>query len=194
MLTNMTSFSMTPSRLAFRPAAHAVSLAALAAAFVLAGCSSVPLDDGKGAPVENRSTADAGANSGAAGQSSVKPVDLGGNPNDAVPVAERTVYFDFDSYVVKSDGRPIVERFAKTLVAERARHVQVEGYTDDRGGREYNLALGQKRAESVAKSLQLLGANEAQIEAVSYGKERPATTGDDEDARAQNRRAVLSYR
>lgn len=191
----MTSYSMTPRPLAFKPAAQAVSFAVLvAAALTLAGCSSVPLDDAKGAPVESRSTTDAGAGSGAAGQSTVKPVDLGSNANDAAPLAQRTVYFDFDSYVVKDDGRPIVERFAKTLVAERGKHVQVEGYTDDRGGREYNLALGQKRAESVAKSLELLGATGAQIEAVSYGKERPASTGEDEDSRAQNRRAVLSYR
>lgn len=190
----MTSYSMTLRPLAFRPAVQTVSFAVLAAALALAGCSSVPLDDAKGAPVESRSTTDAAAGSGATGQSTVKPVDLGSNANDAAPLAQRTVYFDFDSYVVKDDGRPIVERFAKTLVAEPSKHVQVEGYTDDRGGREYNLALGQKRAESVAKSLELLGATSAQIEAVSYGKERPATTGDDDDSRAQNRRAVLSYR
>jgi peptidoglycan-associated lipoprotein len=79
-------------------------------------------------------------------------------------------------------------------VADRKKHLQVEGHTDERGGREYNLALGQKRAESVAKSLALLGAADTQIEAVSFGKERPAAQGGDEAAWAKNRRAELNYR
>ena len=88
------------------------------------------------------------------------------------------MYFDFDSYVVKDDYRPLIDRFAKSLAADRAKRLQVEGHTDDQGGREYNLALGQKRAEAVAKSLALLGAANTQVEAVSFGKERPAATRD----------------
>ncbi len=80
------------------------------------------------------------------------------------------------------------------LTADRSKHVVIEGHTDERGGREYNLALGQKRAEAVAKSLALLGAANNQIEAVSFGKERPAVQGSDEAAWAKNRRAELVYR
>ena len=178
--------------------ARLASLTALVAAALLAGCSSVPLGD-TGAPVESRTP---GAGSGAAGagtvgggESRVAPVDLTkGGANDANGLAGRTVYFDFDSYAVRDEYRPLIERFAKSLASDRAKRLQVEGHTDDQGGREYNLALGQKRAEAVAKSLALLGVASAQVEAVSFGKERPAATGSDDDARAKNRRAELNYR
>ena len=177
--------------------ARIASLAAIAAAALLAGCSSVPLDNAGGAPVESR-TPGAGSGSGSAGagtsQSAVTPVDLTKGMNDANGSAQRTVYFDFDSYVVKDEYRPLIDRFAKALAADRKKRIQVEGHTDERGGREYNLALGQKRAESVAKSLALLGASDAQVEAVSFGKERPAATGSDEAAWAKNRRAEIAYR
>jgi peptidoglycan-associated lipoprotein len=107
---------------------------------------------------------------------------------------QNIVYFDFDSFVVKDDYRPVVERYAKALASDRKKHVRIEGHTDERGGREYNLALGQKRAEAVAKSLALLGVADSQVEAVSFGKERPAVAGSDEAAWAKNRRAELQYR
>ena len=182
----------------FLPGARAVSLGMLVAATLLAGCSSVPLGDTGGAPVENRNvgagTGAGSAGTGAAGQSGVTPVDLGKGANDADASAPRIVYFDFDSYAVKDEYRPIIERFAKSLVADRKKHLQVEGHTDDQGGSEYNLALGQKRAEAVAKSLALLGAADSQVEAVSFGKERPAVQGTDDASRAKNRRAELNYR
>mgnify|MGYP003422738193 FL=1 len=80
---------------------------------------------------------------------------------------------------------------AKTLAGARTRKVTIEGHTDERGGREYNLALGQKRAETVARAMTLLGVNDAQVEAVSFGKERPAAQGSDEAAWAKNRRAEI---
>ena len=101
------------------------------------------------------------------------------------------IYFDFDSYAVKDDYRPMLDRYAKMLAADRKKHLQIEGHTDERGGSEYNLALGQKRAEAVQKSLALLGASDQQMESVSYGKERPAVQGSDEAAWAKNRRAEL---
>ena len=88
----------------------------------------------------------------------------------------------------------MIEAHAKALAADRSRRLSVEGHTDERGGREYNLALGQKRAEAVARALALLGATQEQVEAVSYGEERPAETGGDEAAYAKNRRAELAYR
>lgn len=191
---------MNHSSIRSLPGARLAGLTVLAAAALLAGCSSVPLGD-TGAPVESRTpgagsgSAGAGAAGAGAGESRVTPVDLTkGGANDAGSLAGRTVYFDFDSYVVKDEYRPLIDRFAKSLAGDRAKRLQVEGHTDDQGGREYNLALGQKRAEAVAKSLALLGAASAQVEAVSFGKERPAATGSDDDARAKNRRAELNYR
>jgi len=164
----------------------------------LAGCASgVKLDNP--APVETRTptgvgagTGNAGAGAGA-GESSVKTVDLGAGA--ALPAGVgRVVYFDFDSFVVKDEFRSVVESHAKFLGANRAKRILVEGHTDERGGREYNLALGQKRAEAVQNSFQLPGATENQVEAVSFGEERPAATGSDEAAWAKNRRAELKDR
>ncbi len=106
----------------------------------------------------------------------------------------RVVYFDFDSFVVRDDARPVIEGHARLLTTDRERRLVIEGHTDERGGREYNLALGQKRAEAVARSLVLLGAGEDQLEAVSFGEERPAVLGSDETAWSQNRRAELKDR
>jgi peptidoglycan-associated lipoprotein len=168
---------------------------ALLVAAALAACSSTPLDDKK-APVESRTgTGTAGSGSaGATPQSRVVPVDINKTDSTALSNLPRIVYFDFDSFVVKDEFRPTVEANAKALAADPKRKVSIEGHTDERGGREYNLALGQKRAEAVAKSLALLGAKDAQIEAVSFGKERPAAQGSDEAAWAKNRRAELNYR
>jgi peptidoglycan-associated lipoprotein len=106
----------------------------------------------------------------------------------------RVVYFDFDSFVVREDARPVIEGHARLLTTDRERRLVIEGHTDERGGREYNLALGQKRAEAVARSLVLLGAGENQLEAVSFGEERPAVLGSDETAWSQNRRAEMKDR
>ena len=172
-----------------------LKLATLVAALALAGCSSTKLDD---VPVESRNTgasttgaAGTGANAGATSQSQVASVDLTKSSTAAMSNLPRIVYFDFDSYVVKDEYRSTVEANAKALTGDRKKHLAVEGHTDERGGREYNLALGQKRAEAVVKSLEILGANDNQLEAVSFGKERPAVQGSDESAWAKNRRAEL---
>ena len=177
---------------------HRHLLTALAVAS-LAACSSVKLDD---APVESRtgtavgagSGTGAGANAGGSSQTRVAPVDVTGTSNVNYSNLPRIVYFDFDSYVVKDDYRPVIEANGKALAADRKRHVTVEGHTDDRGSSEYNLALGQRRAEAVVRSLTLVGADAAQLEAVSFGKERPAVQGEDEAAWAKNRRAELASR
>jgi peptidoglycan-associated lipoprotein len=108
-------------------------------------------------------------------------------------LAQRSVYFDFDSYVVKPEFNQLVTAHAKYLEAHKARKVLIQGNTDERGGSEYNLALGQKRAEAVRKSMTALGVTEGQMEAVSFGKEKPKATGHDEAAWAQNRRADIVY-
>ncbi|CAN5288399.1 peptidoglycan-associated lipoprotein Pal [soil metagenome] len=167
----------------------------LLAAAALAGCaSSVKLDDP--APVETRPvmpTAPAnsgGANTAPMAESRVSTVDLGAQLTAAV-ASQRVVLFDFDSYVVKDEYGNLLAAHAKRLANDRKLALNLEGHTDERGGREYNLALGQKRAEAVAKSLGLLGVPAAQVEPVSFGKERPAVQGSDEAAWAKNRRVEL---
>jgi peptidoglycan-associated lipoprotein len=110
------------------------------------------------------------------------------------PGAARTVYFDFDSAALRDDARPAIEAHARALGADRTRRLVLEGHTDERGGREYNLSLGQKRAETVQQALVRLGASDAQLEAVSFGKERPAAVGTGEEAGARNRRVELKDR
>lgn len=104
------------------------------------------------------------------------------------------IYFDYDSFTVRSEFQSAVDAHSRFLTSNKARKIAIEGHTDERGGREYNLALGQKRADAVAKSMTLLGASESQIEAVSFGKERPVSEGHDEAAWAQNRRAEIKDR
>ena len=176
-----------------------MKLVAILAACTLVGCSSTKLDSD--VPVETRTPttagsagAGSGANAAGTSQSQVAAVDLTKNNNASASNLPKVIYFDFDSYVVKDEFRPVVDANAKALVADRKKHLTVEGNTDERGGREYNLALGQKRAEAVVKSLELLGANDSQLEAVSFGKERPAVEGNDETAWAKNRRAELVMR
>jgi peptidoglycan-associated lipoprotein len=160
----------------------------LAIVALIAGCSS-------GTKLNNAPVTDGGAGQGGAA-SGVAPVTIDQNAQNAqgpVGVA-RIIYFDFDSYTVKPEYQSVLDGHARFLKANPQRHVSIEGHTDERGGREYNLALGQKRSEAVRKSLVLLGVNDGQIEAVSFGKEKPAVQGTGEDVWAQNRRAEITYR
>ena len=191
--------------------------AGVLAALLLAGCaSSVKLDE---TPIESRTpvavnaaggaaaaggSSAAGQASATAAQSQVATVNLpaagggGGGAAVASAVASgsagRLVYFDFDSFVIDPQYTGLIEGHARQLATNRNKRLLIEGHTDERGGREYNLALGQKRAAAVAKSMALLGATDAQVEAVSFGKERPANEGHDEAAWAQNRRAEIKDR
>jgi peptidoglycan-associated lipoprotein len=157
--------------------AKSLSIAALAA--TLAACSSVPLDQNAGSGSGNE-----GANSGQI----MDPF----NPQS--PLAQqRSVYFDFNQYVVKDQYRPLVEMHAHYLTAHTQQKIHIEGNTDARGSAEYNLALGQRRSDAVAKMMELLGVNANQIEAISFGKERPKATGTTEADYAENRRADIVY-
>ena len=128
-------------------------------------------------------------------RSTVAPVSLTQPPGAATGrPSPNLVYFDYDSFAVKPEFAALIEMHAKYLLADRTRRAAVEGHTDERGGREYNLALGQRRAEAVRRALGLLGVQDAQIEAVSFGKEKPAIQGLSEDAMARNRRAEIVYR
>lgn len=108
-------------------------------------------------------------------------------------LANRSVYFDFDSYAVREDGKPVVANHSNYLNQNKTRKVLIQGNTDDRGGTEYNLALGQKRAEAVRRSMSALGVAETQMEAVSLGEEKPKATGSGEATWAENRRADIVY-
>jgi peptidoglycan-associated lipoprotein len=165
----------------------------------LAGCgSSVKLDE-SAAPVVDAKANPAGGAAGAGrgattAQSAVTTVDASKIDPVAAGNLGRVVYFDYDSYVLKDEFRPLIEGYARMLSGAKTKKMVSEGHTDERGGREYNLALGQRRAEAVARSLMLLGVSDSQIEAVSFGKERPVNDGHDEAAWAKNRRAELKDR
>ncbi|PLZ00189.1 peptidoglycan-associated lipoprotein [Burkholderia sp. WAC0059] len=118
-------------------------------------------------------------------------VDPLNDPNS--PLAKRSVYFDFDSYTVKDDYQSLLQAHAQYLKTHPERHILIQGNTDERGTSEYNLALGQKRAEAVRQALLLLGVPDSQVEAVSLGKEKPVALGHDEASWAQNRRADIVY-
>ena len=148
------------------------------------------------APIENRGdTANSSAVPGGnTTQSAVPTVNVPDPMNDpANPLSKRSVYFDYDSFSVKDEFKTVVEAHAKYLNTNKSRKVIIQGNTDERGSREYNLALGQKRAEAVRRALAALGVPDAQLEAVSLGEEKPKSTGSDDASFAENRRADLVY-
>jgi peptidoglycan-associated lipoprotein len=177
-----------------------LALATLGAALMTA-CTSTNLND---VPVEDKSGKAVGevvsttpkGTATMAGERDVKPVtlDTAGADKAGPAGVARVVYFDYDSYVIKPEFQALIESHAKFLKSTTTRKIMLEGHTDERGGREYNLALGQKRSEAVRRALGLLGVADGQVEAVSFGKEKPTATGSDEASFAKNRRAEIAYR
>jgi peptidoglycan-associated lipoprotein len=168
---------------------------ALLTLLFLAGCSSQPAaPEQAGAGVEDRSP-------GAVTTPGVTPVTAG--QTDAYglaalkdpksPLSKRSIYFDYDSYAVKDEYATLLDHHAKFLARNTQYKMLIQGNADERGSREYNLALGQKRAEAVKRSLMLLGVKEAQLESVSLGEEKPACTESAESCWAQNRRSDMLY-
>lgn len=171
---------------------HFPALALIVASTVLfAGCSSTKLQDKP--KIEERPVAGEAAKPMDNRQVETLTTGSSDELNTNPALANRSVYFDFDSYVVKNEFKPAVEAHGKYLVSKKDRKILIQGNTDERGGSEYNLALGQKRAEAVRKSLSVLGVSDGQMEAVSFGKEKPKATGHDEASWAQNRRADIVY-
>ena len=157
-----------------------LSIAAFAAS--LAACSSVPLDESAGT----------GTGAGTGGGPSTGQVMDPFNPQS--PLAQqRSVYFEFDSYVVPDQYRNVVEMHSSYLSGNGQQRIVIEGNTDARGGSEYNLALGQRRSEAVARMMTLMGVRTDQIETISFGKERPKAFGATEADYAENRRADIVY-
>jgi peptidoglycan-associated lipoprotein len=172
-------------------------------AALLAGCQTQPTQ--QAAPTEDRSSSSSstattpGASTSGTSQSNVggssTASSMAGNPlrDPNSPLAKRSVYFDFDSFAVKDEYRPTVEAHARYLASHRDARMTVQGNADERGSREYNIALGQKRADAVKRMMQVLGVQDSQVETVSFGKEKPKAIGHDESAWAQNRRDDIVY-
>jgi peptidoglycan-associated lipoprotein len=203
----MLSLSQLKTRLPAALPLRELKLRALLGVSVLAlaACTNIPLED---VPVQDRAgtsvsalqagNAAGGSASGAGGGNvtgaGVAGVEVAGM-NKAQPSAlDRIVYFDFDSFEIRPEFASVLEANARYLAADNSRRLALEGHTDERGGREYNLALGQKRAEAVRRAMGLLGVKDAQMEAVSFGEEKPSLGGLDETALAKNRRVELTYR
>ncbi|GAB1394378.1 peptidoglycan-associated lipoprotein Pal [Rhodocyclaceae bacterium] len=167
------------------------SLLTLAALVSLVGCSSQPAaPEQAGAGVEDRNP---GAISAGVGTSGVDPYGLAALKDPKSPLSKRSVYFDYDSYVVKDEYKALLDHHAKFLAKNTQFKMLIQGNADERGSREYNLALGQKRAEAVKKALQLLGVAETQLESVSLGEEKPACMEQTESCWTQNRRGDMLY-
>ncbi|HVW66068.1 MAG TPA: peptidoglycan-associated lipoprotein Pal [Nitrosospira sp.] len=144
------------------------------------------------AEVEDKSVGTAPADSSSsAGKTTSPTLNPLTDPNNIL--SKRSVYFDFDSYVVKDEYRSLVVAHAQYLRDNSSARILLQGNTDERGSREYNLALGQRRADAVKHAMTLSGARETQIEAVSLGEEKPRATGHDESSWAENRRTDIRY-
>jgi peptidoglycan-associated lipoprotein len=173
-------------------------LVAAAMAALLAGCSTQPA-----APVEDQSAAAAAAaakdgaatsgttTSGVSGSATGAGANPLKDPNNIL--SKRSIYFEFDSFVVEDKYKAQIDAHAKYLSANRSAKVTLQGHTDERGSREYNIALGQKRADAVKRAMTLMGVQDVVIETVSYGKEKPKREGHDEAAWAENRRVDIVY-
>ena len=163
-------------------------------ALLVAGCSSTPdTAEQTGAPVDSR-----GANDGKIATVTAGNMDSRKLPPELTDpksiLSKRNIYFDYDRYDVKAEYKDLVTAHAKFLANNRQFTVLVQGNTDERGSREYNLALGQKRADSIKKMLVMMGAREDQVEAVSLGEEKPRAEGANEAAWAENRRGDILYK
>jgi peptidoglycan-associated lipoprotein len=163
-------------------------------ALILTACgSSVKLDE---TPADSRATTPAAGAPGSGSATPVKSVDVSQGPGSTggPQGAGVSVFFDYDSFSIKDQYQSTVEAHARFLKANPGKRVSIEGHADDRGSREYNLALGQKRSDSVRRALNLLGVSDGQAEAVSFGEEKPKAQGDNEAAWAENRRADFTYK
>ena len=169
-----------------------LGLAVIVAA--LAGCSSTPVVQPAPQPKPVAQAPAQAPQAPAQAAPVPAPVALPAYLDPASPIyTNRSVYFDFDQFVIRDDAKPVVESHGQYLAQHPQLSVKVEGNADERGSAEYNLALGQRRADTVVKALVLMGAHKEQLEAVSWGKEKPKALGHDESAWSQNRRADLVY-
>jgi peptidoglycan-associated lipoprotein len=175
---------------------RAIWIAAITAG--LAACSSSPTQEQEPAGVEDRSATQ--AQKDPVSTSPIAKVDVTGTGIAGVDpavktgvLAQRSIFYDLDQYDIKDQYKPLVEAHAKYLRDNPGRKMLVQGNTDERGSREYNISLGQKRSEGVKRMLLLLGVREEQVESVSLGEEKPRAEGHDEQAWSQNRRSDILH-
>lgn len=167
---------------------------AVATALMLGACSHGKRDKSDQYPVNSNGTSGYADTTGGANQ--IGGLSGAGGDEDARTAAERAltnnvVFFDYDSSSIKQDYLPVVNAYARYLIANPAAKVRLEGHTDERGSREYNIGLGERRANAVRDALTAAGVSPAQLTVISYGKERPAVEGHDEAAWSQNRRVQI---
>jgi peptidoglycan-associated lipoprotein len=169
----------------------------LVVAALAAGCAST--DSTKVAPVTDSSSGVTPPTQAPTQGSTATPSrpgdNVAGNPlrDPSNILSKRSVYFEYDSNAVKDEYRGLVQAHSRYMGEKRDSKIRIEGNCDERGSREYNLALGQRRAESVKKVMTVLGVNDGRIETVSYGEEKPVAMGHDEQSWSQNRRADIKY-
>ncbi|HZV55014.1 MAG TPA: peptidoglycan-associated lipoprotein Pal [Rhodocyclaceae bacterium] len=176
-----------------RQSAIALSIA-VSAALLLAACGSQPPapEQGPAGVVDGKSSA-VTTTTAPVTTEGIDPYSLAALKDPKSAVYKRSVFFDYDQYVIKDEFKPLIDAHAKFLVKNPKLKMLIQGNADERGSREYNLALGQKRAEAVKKALALLGAREDQMESVSLGEEKPRCTDHSEECWAQNRRGDMLY-
>ena len=175
-----------------------MSLSAARASLLAAGGTTTTTDSG--APVESRTVGSTapGANTAGASGTNIAGNAAGAQGNrlrdPSSILSKRSVYFDFDSYAVSDTYKAMIDAHARYLQGDKGGRMTIQGNTDERGSREYNIALGQRRADAVKKMMMLMGATDSQIETVSFGKEKPHNAGHDEGAWTENRRDDFVYR
>lgn len=157
---------------------------ALAMTGALAACSSTPTP----APTADTGSKTEAANTNTAAEVLFPAKGVGG------ALGQRSVYYDFDKFAVKEQYAPVVNAHSNFLASHKAAHVTLQGNCDERGSREYNLALGQRRADSVKKLMMASGVSANQIDTISFGKEKPRNPGHNKAAWAENRRTDIVYR
>ena len=175
-----------------------ITMVAAFVALVAAGCASTDLNQKpasvpqpKAAPESELAPAPAPVPLKQAAVASPTPIDPLSDPNSIL--MHRSVYFDYDRSVIHDSDVPLVEAHGRYLVDHTARSIRIEGNCDERGGREYNLALGQRRADAMRERLRLLGVSSDRVETISLGKEKPRNPGHGEAAWAENRRDDIVY-
>jgi len=170
---------------------------ALALGAILAACSGSPVDEQSPAGVEDRAGTPTKPGPASTGVARVDVTGTGITGQDPAVktgvLAQRSIFYDLDQYDIKDQYKPLVEAHAKYLRDHPGRKMLIQGNTDERGSREYNIGLGQRRSEGVKKMMLLLGARETQIESVSLGEEKPRSEGHDEQAWSKNRRSDILY-
>lgn len=169
-------------------------ISSVATSILLGACSNTPVSQPNAVPAKSQPAVAQSVAPTVATPARVTKSDIADYLDPANPLSkEKSIYFDFDQYSVKQEGQRVLELHGKYLASHSAVKIRVEGNADEQGSSEYNLALGQKRADAVVKVLKIMGVKDTQLEAVSFGKEKPKALGHDEQSHAQNRRVDLAY-